>query len=180
VVELVVVMALVGVIAAISASALFSVHVVAGRTDDESRGLSDMKIVVERLSRDLRGARGVELHPLSDQTQLVIWIDGNSDYQRVPSEVFTWKLEPGTNPGLYNVIKESGTGLQQIVGYSLISDIAFTYAPGQCVAPPCSEFGPAPTSDTNTVRVEMSYDAIPGLHSSPKYVGFKVRLRNAE
>jgi prepilin-type N-terminal cleavage/methylation domain-containing protein len=127
-IELSVVMSLMGILATITFAALLSSHETVGRIDDEYRGLTDVKIVVERLGRDLRAGRGVEPSPASNPNTLVVWIDKDSDYRRSDPEIITWKIVKATNPEQFDVVREDKTGAAQVVGGSVVSDIGFSYA----------------------------------------------------
>lgn len=165
-IELALVMMVLSLISAMSYSALDSANRVTGSIDDEARGLADLKTVVERMTLDLRAARGVD--STASASQLTIWIDSDSDYVQTPDETITWQIAGGATAGQFDVLRKVQGGSTQTVGSSLVSDIAFSYSPT-----------PA-SSATRTVTVQMSYDAIPGLFSSPKLVNFEVRMRNVQ
>ena len=133
-----------------------------GQVDDEVQGLADLRVVSERLSRDLRQSRGIDAS--SNANQVTIWIDVNSDYKQSATETITWKLVAGPNAGLYDVVRQTGTGDKSVVGHSLVSDIAFSYDP----APP----------RTRVVAVDMTYDAMPGRYARVRTTRFESRLRN--
>ena len=79
-VELLVAMVLVGVLGAIVSVAVLMSHKQVRIADDEATGLSDTRVVVERLGRDIRVSRGVDAG--ATESNLVLWIDYNSDYIR--------------------------------------------------------------------------------------------------
>lgn len=164
-VELLVVMMFTGVIGTIMLTTLSTSTRAYGQVDDESRGLSDLQTVVERLGRDLRAARGVEAP--ADATQLTIWIDDNSDYVRSPGEIFTWRIRTGAEPGQFDVVRIDDLGVEQVIGYSLVSNIAFSYP------------GVSTPSDADVVRVSMEYDAITEAYATDRTATFEIRLRNA-
>ena len=166
-VELMVVVGFLGVIGTLLLSTFSTTTRAYGQLDDETRGLSDLEVVVERIGRDLRAARGVEAP--ADATQLTIWIDESSDYVRNAGEIFTWKIQPGVNAGQYDVVRidNSVPPNTQVVGYSLVSDIAFSYP------------GAATPSGARRVRVSMEYDAIRAGYASDRTAAFEIRLRNA-
>jgi prepilin-type N-terminal cleavage/methylation domain-containing protein len=172
--ELLVAMMLLGIVATITYSALFSSYDSVGRIDDEFRGMTDVKIVVERLSRDLRAARGVEPSPVSNANTLAIWIDKNSDYRRSDAEIITWKIVGATMPGQFDVVREDQTGAHMVVGRSVVSNIGFSYSGPDTGGTP----RPNATVRTNLVAVTLSYDAVLGRYSTAKAVGFEVRMRN--
>ena len=163
-------------------SLLFSSMSVAQRAnsqvDDQDRGLSDLQVVTERLSRDLRVARGVDT--LATTSQLTIWIDSNSDYKRQTSESITWRIRcrsgvdctsAGKQYDVQRVVGDTNTGTVAIIGQSLVSDIAFTYlANGASIVP----------EKATDVRVTMDYDAIVNAYAKKETVTFEVRLRNVQ
>ena len=74
------------------------------QVDDENRGLQDTKVILDRLGRDVREARGVHcdggLAEVGNTnsvdptcaSHLQLWIDDNSDYLQQDTEVVTWRL----------------------------------------------------------------------------------------
>jgi len=134
-----------------------------GQVDDEVQGLQDLRVVSERLSRDLRQARGIDAS--SNSTQVTIWIDSDADYKQTSTETITWHLV-GPYDDLYDVVREDGTGKKSIVGHTLVSAIAFFYD----VTPP----------KTRVVTVDMTYDAMPGRYAKLRKSTFEIRLRNVQ
>jgi Tfp pilus assembly protein PilW len=159
--ELAISMMIFSLIGGLAVSGLSSSSRSLGQVDDEVQGLADLRVVSERLSRDLRQARGIDA--TSNANQVTIWIDVNADYKQTDPETVTWKLV-GPNDGLYDVVRVDKTGLKSIIGHSLVSDIAFSYDP----APP----------KTRVVTVEMRYDAMPFRYATERKVHFESRLRN--
>lgn len=90
-VETLVAMVLLGVVGSITTAAVVASHQVLRVNSDEGQGLQDTQAVIERLGRDIRQARGVD--PGATGSQLVLWIDNNSDYIRnsttQPDEIVT-------------------------------------------------------------------------------------------
>lgn len=162
-VELLVTTFLLGVVSILTVAATASTHRMFGVSDDESRGLADLRTVTERLDRDLRAARGVD--PSSNQSQLTLWIDYNSDYKQQANETVTWKLvvDP-QDPAHFDVARSVQGGLSVIEGRTLVSQIAFSYD----VAPP----------NTREVSVQMTYDAVLARGTGLRTANFKDRLRN--
>jgi Tfp pilus assembly protein PilW len=162
-VELLVTTFLLGVVSILTVSATTSTHKMFAVSDDESRGLADLRTVTERLDRDLRAARGVD--PSSNQSQLTLWIDYNSDYKQQANETVTWKLvlDP-TDPSHYDVARAVQGGTQVVEGRTLVSQIAFSYD----VAPP----------NTRQVSVQMTYDAMLARGTGLRTANFQDRLRN--
>lgn len=157
-------MAIFSLIGVMAVSGLSSSTRSIGQVDDEVQGLQDLRVVSERLSRDLRQARGIDA--ASNANQVTIWIDVNSDYKQSTTETITWKLVAGPNAGLFDVVRQDGNGLKSVVGHSLVSDIAFFY-------------DPAP-SRTRVVTVDMTYDALPGRYATVRTTRFETRLRNVQ
>ena len=76
-------MVLMGILGSVVVTAVMMTHQQFRVTDDEATGLSDTRVVVERLGRDIRGSRGVDAG--ATESSLVLWIDNNSDYIRSAS-----------------------------------------------------------------------------------------------
>ena len=177
-VELSIAMALLAVIGAVLMNSMDTASRAAASIDDQNRGLADLQVVTERMSRDLRIARGVD--PLATTSQLTLWIDKDSDYKRDTDESVTWRIrcrsgvDCGTVDRQYDVERVVGpvsTGAVQVVGQSLVSDIAFEYVVnGASVMP----------EQATAVQVSMQYDAIVDAYAAKKTVDFEVRLRNVQ
>jgi hypothetical protein len=176
-VELAVAMGLMTVVGTLIMSSLSTSTRANSHVDDQNRGLADLQVVTERMSRDLRVARGVD--PLATTSQLTIWIDGDSDYKRETNESVTWRIRcrlPGGDcSGVdrqYDVERVLGpvaTGQVQVVGQSLVSDIAFAYVTNGVTSVP---------ENATAVQVQMEYDAIVDAYAKSNLVKFEVRLRN--
>lgn len=165
-VEMMVVVVLVGVIGTITFMAFTSSQEALGRTDDDSRGQQDLRITAERLTRDLRAARGVDAG--SDGSRLTVWIDTNSDYRRSPAESITWSLVTNPDdPKHFDVRRVDGTGTGYTVGQALVSGIAFTY-------------NAADVTKARIVTVTMTYDAIVDAYLEQKQTTYRVRMRNVQ
>src|SRR5690349_4976379 len=89
-VETLVSMMILSIIGAIVLAATVSTHRTMRASDDDTRGQEDVAVVVDRLTRDIRDARGVVCDgAMSDPTcarHLQLWIDYNSDYKQDTSE----------------------------------------------------------------------------------------------
>ncbi|GGB94071.1 PulJ/GspJ family protein [Cellulomonas carbonis] len=184
-IELLVTMILLAVVSTLVVTAVAQSVRILGQTDDEALGLSDAKIILDRLGRDIREARAVTcdggLADLSDPTSadpdcaahLQLWIDANSNYVEDPTEVITWRLE--TNGAHFDVWRTAGTGaggtpvIQQRQASSLIVRMAFTYGPPGA---------PVPVEDAEQVNLRMRYDAIRDRGTGDREVAFSARLRN--
>jgi hypothetical protein len=180
-VELAITTVLLGMIGLLLMSSLESSSLANAHVDDQERGLADLQVVTERMSRDLRIARGVD--PLATTSQLTLWIDSDSDYKRDTTESITWRIRCRsgvnctTDERQYDVERVVGpiaTGVVSTIGQSLVSDIAFAYvADGATLAS-------ANVQDATAVRVSMEYDAIVDQYAQINKVDFEVRLRNVE
>ena len=163
-IELLVTMVLLGVVLGIAAAAFQATAKVYTATDDDATGLADARKVAERMGRDIRNARGVDAGATS--SQLVVWIDANSDYKRQTDESITWRLAPNADGVHYDVIRKVGTASQVIEARSLVSQIAFTYDR----TPPT----------TQVVQTLVTYDSIVGRGASARTLYFAERLRNVD
>ena len=176
-VELLVAIVLAGVLGSVVMSAVLITHTNIRTTDDEARGQDDVAVVTDRLSRDLRDARGVVCDGLASDptcaTHLQLWVDSNSNYHEDPDEVVTWQLQanPG-DPGHYNMLRTvSGSSITE--ARTIVRNVAFTYD----VAPGLNQPGPGAIT-TRQVTVAMYYDAVNGSGSSTRQVTFTTLLRN--
>jgi type II secretory pathway pseudopilin PulG len=164
-VEVLVSMILVGILGGVVVAAFSSLAKTQVRVSDESQGLQDVQTVVERLSRDLRAARGVD--STASTSQLTIWIDANSDYTQTPAETITWKLRLNTVTNHYDVLRVDGNNVQVIEGRTAVSQFAFAY-------------NATPVTNTTVVTVDMQYDPITGNFATLKHAQFQVRMRNVQ
>jgi prepilin-type N-terminal cleavage/methylation domain-containing protein len=178
-VEVLVAMALMVVVSAVVTSAVVASSRLLRATDDESRGLADVKTVVERLDRDIRDARGVVCDgaSLPDGTpdpgcgsHLQLWIDGNSNYRLEASEVATWQLLPFGDGYHFKVIRTLD-GVSKVQATSLVVNFAFTYDTA-----PTNSFS---STQTRVVHTGMVYDALYGQGTGNRSLAFTTRLRNA-
>lgn len=183
-VELLVAMTLMAVISTITVTALVSVFRGETRVDNDSRGLNDVQIVAERMSRDLQQARAVYTGANSDH--LKIWIDKNSDYVSTPDELITWSLvADATDPNHFDVKRSADNGTSTIIGHTLVAKFAFTYiCPTGANPRAVCAAGSEPSA--SSVDVDMQYDANIGHTTHPgtptpttHHVDFTVMLRNA-
>jgi hypothetical protein len=162
-IELLVTTVLLGVVGLLTLAATTSTHRMFGVSDDESQGLTDLRTVTERLDRDLRAARGVDA--ASNQSQLTLWIDYNSDYKQQANETVTWKLvvDP-QDPAHFDVARSVQGGAAVVEARTLVSQIAFSYD----LAPP----------NSRQVNVQMTYDALLARGTGLRTANFQDRLRN--
>ncbi len=190
-IELMVTITLLSVLGLIMVIGVRNNHELHRQTVDESFGLADVKTVVERLGRDVRSARS--LYPGATESQLVLWVDKNSDYLQTPDEIITWQLVNETEDGVqYNVIRSTEGGDPVVQARTVVSDIAFCYwtqsadpTLGDCTGSlPASAAGgglsAADAEDTRLVTTTTSYDFNPTGGVDERTVSFSSRLRNVE
>lgn len=164
--ELLVTMLLMGVLGGLVATSMLDTHRVVRNTDDEARGLADVRLVSERLARDIRGARGVDA--AANSTQLTLWIDYDADYKQSDPETITWRVE-AVGDGHFRVLRSVKNGATAVQATSLVVNMAFAY-------------DSVVTTETRLVTVRMEYDVLIGYrHGTDKReVNFQTRLRNVE
>lgn len=197
-IELLVAMTLLGVVSSLVVVGVRDAVRVLTQSDDENRGLQDAKVILDRLSRDIRQARGVVCSdpapatgdPVVDASGLPtrcpdyvqLWIDDDSDYLEDASEVVTWELSPNAD-GVHfdvwrckgtlgsNACDGSATGVERkLQASALIVRTLFNYADvaGNPVQPEAATL----------VRLRMDYDAIVGRGVDVKQASVSARLRN--
>jgi len=179
-VEIAVSLAIFSMVSALLMNTLATTSTATAHVDDQNRGLADLQTVSERMSRDLRVARGVDAD--ATESQLTVWIDSDSDYKRETQESVTWRIKcrTGVNCGSderqYDVERVVGdlTAPQSVnvVGQSLVSGIAFEYLLDGVET---LDHGAA-----TSVKVSMQYDAIVDAFAKLNVVDFEVRLRNVQ
>lgn len=181
-VEMLVSVLLLGVIGAIVLAATVSVNKSQRVADDETRGQEDVAVVVDRLSRDIRDARGVVCDGAAGDTacttHLQLWIDYDSNYKQDTNETITWKLRPSGDGVHYDMVRIIGTSTQ-VVARTIVENVAFKYTRGDNVYIVPSATQPAPGEPTTrVVEVKMTYDAISGSATGRRSVVFTSLLRN--
>ena len=175
-IELLVSMVLLGVVSSLVVVGVAQASRVLTHTDDENRGLQDAKIILDRLSRDIRQARGVTCDGAGGDTyckeHLQLWIDSDSDYVQDPEEVVTWKLANNADGEHFDVWRIQGiapaTPTQRLQATALIVKTLFYYDVGANKDP----------SPARLVSLKMEYDAIVGRGINIKEAAVSVRLRN--
>ncbi|MCB0914130.1 MAG: prepilin-type N-terminal cleavage/methylation domain-containing protein [Actinobacteria bacterium] len=190
-IELMVAMTLLSVLGAVMLLGVQNNHQLHRETVDESFGLADVRTVVERLGRDVRSARS--LYPGATESQLVLWVDKNSDYLPTPDEIITWQLVKENEDGVqYNVIRSTEGGDTVVQARTVVSDIAFCYwtqsadpTLGDCTGslPAQASNGGLSAEDaaeTRLVTTTTTYDFNPTGGVDTRQVSFSSRLRNVE
>ena len=175
-IELLVAMVLLGVVSSLVVVGVAQASRLLTHTDDENRGLQDAKIILDRLSRDIRQARGVVCDGAGGDTycreHLQLWIDADSDYVEDPEEIVTWKLEDNPDGEHFDVWRVQGvapaTTTQARQASALIVKTLFYYDVGPNTDP----------SPATLVSLKMQYDAIVGRGVNIKQAAVSVRLRN--
>jgi prepilin-type N-terminal cleavage/methylation domain-containing protein len=175
-VELLITMTLLGVVSTLVVVGVQQAVGLLSHNDDENRGLQDAKIILDRLGRDIRQARGVVCDGAGGDTycrqHLQLWIDADSDYLKDPVEIVTWKLEDNPDGEHFDVWRVQGvspaTPTQKRQASALIVKTLFSYDVGPNVDP----------SPATLVTLKMEYDAIVGRGTNIKQASVSVRLRN--
>lgn len=153
---------------------------VLGHVEDTTEGLRDVNVLTNRLSQDLRNARGV--NNTATTSSLTIWIDYNSDYIQTTDETITWTLVAGATPGQFDAVRSTGTGVTEVLGTTLINGVLFFYD----AVDDLDTFSPLPLADrapvetTRVVAMNITYDAIVNAYATQKTIIFRTRLRNVE
>lgn len=197
-IELLVAMVLLGVVSSLVVVGVQGAVRVMTHSDDENRGLQDAKIILDRLSRDIRQARGVVCDaeppepgdPVVDANGLPVrcpdyvqlWIDDDSDYLEDASEVVTWQLSENGDGVHFDVWRCRGAlegdpcdgeaeGVERrLQASALIVRTLFNYAD--------TAGTPVEPEDATLVRLRMDYDAIVGRGVDVKQASVSARLRN--
>jgi hypothetical protein len=181
-VEVIVTISLTAVLGLMVVYAVQNNHRLHRTTVDEASGLADVKTVVERLGRDIRSARAVD--PAATRSQLVLWIDANSDNVRDPSEVVTWEILPTTD-AQYNVLRQTVGATAAVQSRTLVDSLAFCYWSelSTAAAEDCLGSFPVPLSITNAastrlVTTTLTYDSNTSTGTAERSETFSARLRN--
>lgn len=146
-------------------------------SDDETRGQEDVAVVVDRLARDIRDARGVVCdgasYDPSCANHLQLWSDYNANYKQDTGETITWRLQQASDGVHYDMVRATDAGASQIVARTIVQNVAFTYD----VPPKSTQPAPGEIA-TKTVTVNMFYDAVATSGGSVRNVTFATMLRN--
>jgi prepilin-type N-terminal cleavage/methylation domain-containing protein len=198
-IELLVAITLLGVVSSLVLVGVQNGVRVLTHADDENRGLQDAKVILDRLSRDIRQARGVVCDapapaagdavldayglPTRCPDHVQLWIDDDSDYMQDAGEVVTWALAANTDNVHFDVWRCKGalttgdpcdgnaTGVtRKLEASALIVRTLFNYEDGQGAA--------VQPEDATLVRLKMDYDAIVGRGVDEKQATVSARLRN--
>ena len=179
-VEVLVTLVLLSAVGALVTGAILNSQKIFLIADDENRGLADAKVIVERMTRDIREARGIVcnggLADPSDSTSadplcaahLQVWVDKDSDYLQDATEIITWRLEKsGDHYNVYRIVAENTPSERKTQqASSLIVQVAFVYDTSVAI------------EDTQFVKLGMQYDALRGAGQEARQISSTVRLRN--
>ena len=180
-IELMIVMFLSGILGTVILFSMKGVYASQRTADSESSGLADVRVVNERLGRDLRDARGV--YPGATASLLEIWIDYNSNYIVDSNEIVTWQLQQGCSGCHYQVLRSDQGGVPRVEARTLVSNIAFCYSanvntdPPACLATPLTA-GTASTAKVVTVTVTYNAANTNLSDHRTRTTTFTERLRN--
>ncbi|MDP3711836.1 MAG: hypothetical protein Q8R60_05050 [Mycobacteriales bacterium] len=154
----------------LNASQLFRI------TEAETDGQTDVKTTVQRLGRDIRAARSLDAG--ASPSQLVVWVDTNSDYKKQNSEIVTWNLQASPSvAGQFDVTRTDGAGSRR-QSRLIVSNLAFCYrvtAASGCLATPLTQ---AQAESVRVVSSNIVYDAVVSQGTDPRTAQFSERMRN--
>lgn len=176
-VEVLVTTVLMAVVAAIVVSAVSGSHRMFRISDAETTGQTDIRTTIERLGRDVRNARSLD--PGASQSQLVLWVDADSDYKKEPAELVTWQLVARGDSGQFDVTRIED-GQMTRTARLVISEIAFCYkaeAADACLATPLTA---AQADAVRLVSSSIEYDAVVDSGTESRFADFTERLRNVK
>jgi prepilin-type N-terminal cleavage/methylation domain-containing protein len=172
-VELLVTIVLMGVVGSLVLAAVVRAGKVLVHTEDENKGLQDAKVILERMSRDVRQARGVVCDAAAAdptcQFHLQLWVDADSDYLKEDSEVITWNLQDNPDGEHFDVYRTVGLGAGAVArrqASTLIVKTVFAYESGK------------PIEKSQVVEIGLTYDALVGRGSDERKAALTARLRN--
>jgi Tfp pilus assembly protein PilW len=141
----------------------------ARHVSDDATVQQQQQTTVERISRDLREARGID--STSNAVKVVIWVDGNSDYAREVGETVTWTLQVAG--GQCQLVRSTDAGASKVISTTIANTgcgSAFIYYDGTgSVA--------ANTSTTTRVDVSLSFRS-PNSSAAARQSQFSLRMRN--
>jgi prepilin-type N-terminal cleavage/methylation domain-containing protein len=181
--EVLVTMALLGLVSALVSTALLNANKLFRVTDDQTTGLQDVRTAAERLTRDVRDARSVLCNPAGTDAALAasdplcgyhlqLWVDYNSDYVQSADETVTWQLRPSSSAGHFDFVR-TVNGSAQVEARTIVEQVAFSYD-----VTPGSTTPAAGAAHAATVNVNMTYDPFLPTGSGRRTVAFTARLRN--
>ena len=179
-VELLVTMVLLSILGALVSAAVLVSNKQVRISTDESVGLADTRVVVERLGRDIRGSRGVDAG--ATRSTLSLWIDYNSDYVRSvsaqPEEIITWTVIDNGTGTQFNTLRSTAGGQVQTQSRTLVNGLAFCYQSAPATACLPTPLSVSDAAITRLVTVTLNYDSAVNYGSSSRTSSFTERIRN--
>lgn len=176
-VEMLVAMSLSLVVGALLTTGFVSTHRLFRVTNDEAVGQTDIRTTIERLGRDVRNARSIDAG--ATDSQLVVWIDSNSNYKKEAAEVVRWQLVTGTE-GHFDVTRSVNATSKRTAQF-VISSLAFCYKvddTAPCMVVPVSGLTVAQAATVRVVASDIEYDAYANQAAGSRHTLFIERLRN--
>ena len=165
--ELLVGMAITGIVTTLMVSAIFVINRSSRYNTEDSDTLAALRIASTRFSRELRQARRV--YSISDAKRIRFWVDLNRDYLQDVGERVSWELQPIDGKAQFVRYTDSPTSTPQVQVRSLVYTDVFVYQ---------TDDG---TPETATlVELNLSADSVnPGV-AAERLVRTEVRLRNSD
>lgn len=177
-VELLVAISLLAVIGSATVTVVVTTSQSQNRTANLGQVMSDARTSLDRIRKEVRGARRVyggdapgSTNPagqsnVSDQDTLSFWIDRNDDDLQQASEQITYQLVDLTASGRFEIVRfthDDPTDTRSMAK-TLVNTDPFSYD----VAPP----------DTRVIDFGMDFQVASGQTFEPLDIGGTVRLRN--
>ena len=172
--EVLITTALMTLVSTLLVSSVISSHKLFRKTDNEATGEADVRTTIERLGRDIRNARSLDAG--ASQSQLVLWIDSNSDYVKQTSEVVTWSLVAGTNN--HFDVARTANGVTSRTARLVISQLAFSYQSSPGVNLPTTALTAAQAASVKLISSDILYAADSSRAAAGRHTEFTERLRN--
>jgi len=194
-VEVMVSMVILSVVGSLVVVAMTQISRVFLRTDEEGQGLADAKVVLDRVTRDIREASqvacdGVVPGGLSDpecRLHLELWIDDNGNYLGPPATVDSttwaepqekviWYVTPSGDGVHCDVLRQQGTQAATKVADSLVIEgdntcrTFFEYAPTDSFT--------AEGATPELVTFKMYYDPRAGSGVTDRLATTSAKIRN--
>lgn len=161
-IELTVTMVVSGLLAVVLFTAIVGLQRSEEYTGQDSRALAELRVAVDRLSRELREARRVYA---SSDMSIKFWRDDDRDNQQDPAERVTWSLATSGSGGRLLRTTDATPTEPSVVASEVVVSPAFTATP----VPP----------DTARVDVVLHADVNQASAPSQRTVRTAIRLRNA-
>ena len=140
-IEVLITMVLLGAVSTLVVGAVAQTSRVFLRTDEEGQGLADAKVVLDRVTRDIREASRVTCDDVMPgggtdpgcTLHLELWLDDNADYVGPPAttggtewaqpeEMVTWYVVPSGDGVHCDVLRKQGSQTATKVADSLVID----------------------------------------------------------